>query len=98
MVRSRQKSSTERWQAGGEAPAAHTFDSKVAATSDSSKHRHLCVCGREGGGGVADDRSTWRSILNRSLESEEEKLMNEQVDKRARGKERNNSIRLEAAI
>ena len=44
---------------------------------------------------LADDRSGWRSTLNKHLKSGEEKLMNEAVDKRARRKERINSIRPE---
>ena len=44
---------------------------------------------------LAADRIRWRSTLNQHLKSGEEKLMNAEVRKRARRKERNNSNRPE---
>ena len=45
--------------------------------------------------GLANDRSRWRSTLNKHLKSGEGKLMNEAAEKRTRRKERNNSNRPE---
>ena len=44
---------------------------------------------------LAADRMMWRSTLNQHLKTGEEKLVNAEVGKRARRKERNNSNRPE---
>ena len=70
-------------------PLTAAIDGRLCAIYDGARHRCSII------GGLASDRTWWKSTMNQHLKRGEEKLLNAAEEKRIRRKEHSNSSRPE---